>query len=141
MKKINLYYQTPVTLKSRTRLKVQIDEIFRIEKTRYEHVSIIFCSDKYLLGLNRDFLKHDYYTDIITFPLNSPGQPIEAEIYISADRVRDNARRLGESLQKELSRVVFHGILHLCGYADKLPKQQSQMIKKEEEYLAKFSNI
>lgn len=95
----------------------------------------IFCSDDYLLQINRQFLHHDYYTDIITFDLTEESYPINAEIYISVDRVRDNAREFGNSLRRELHRVIFHGALHLCGYKDKNPREQELMRQMEEKYL------
>ena len=76
-------------------------------------MSYIFCSDKYLLEINQQFLKHDYYTDIITFDLSETPKQVIAEVYISVDRVKDNARALGVSVKKELHRVIFHGALHL----------------------------
>lgn len=98
-------------------------------------IHYIFCSDDYLLEINRQHLQHDYYTDIITFGLSDPGQPIQAEVYISIDRVRDNARQLNYSIKEELHRVVFHGALHLCGYKDKRAKDQRIMRKMEDKYL------
>ena len=95
----------------------------------------MFCSDEYLLRINRDYLQHDYYTDIITFDLSEPGGPVQGEIYISVDRVRDNAKELAVSIQKELHRVIFHGVLHLCGYTDKTKQDQARMRALEEKYL------
>lgn len=100
-------------------------------------VNYIFCTDKALLKINQDFLKHDYYTDIITFDL-SEGDEVVAEIYISIDRVKDNARKLGVSFQRELHRVIFHGALHLCGYKDKSPKDSTMMRNREDFYLKKY---
>ncbi len=82
----------------------------------------IFCSDAYLLDINREYLQHDFFTDIITFDLSEKGQPINAEIYISVERVRDNAANYNSSFRKEIHRVIFHGVLHLCGYKDKSQK-------------------
>ena len=102
-------------------------------------IRFIFCSDEDLLTINQTFLKHDYYTDIITFDLTSTAHDaLDAEIYISVDRVKDNANKIGDSLQKELHRVVFHGLLHLCGYNDKKRNQTAAMRLKEEEYLALY---
>jgi len=134
-KKVNLYYQKKFSLKNRNLLKSNISKIFKAEKIHFSHVSIIFCSDKYLLGLNKDFLGHDYYTDIITFPLNDPGAPVEAEVYISIDRVRDNAAQNEVRFSLEIKRVVYHGILHLCGYDDQSRVEKILMRKKEEHYL------
>jgi rRNA maturation RNase YbeY len=103
-------------------------------------VSYVFCTDDYLLNINRQFLQHDYYTDIITFPLNAPTEKtIQAEIYISIDRVADNARQLKTEFNHELYRVIFHGILHLLGYKDKTKAQQAEMRKMEDMWLHSFS--
>ncbi len=124
-----------VTLKERTRLKTFLPELFRKEKKKLGQIQYVFCSDDYLLGINKQFLNHDFYTDIITFDLSNPGQPINAEIYISVDRVKDNAARFNTSLKQELHRVIFHGALHLCGYKDKTVKEEKMMRKMEEKYL------
>ena len=119
-------------------MKQFIIALFRREKKALAELSFIFCSDPYLLEINRQFLQHDFYTDIITFPLSDPGQPISGEIYISVDRVRENAAAFGNSLQKELHRVIFHGALHLCGYKDKTPGDEKLMRKMEDHYLALY---
>lgn len=98
-------------------------------------INYIFLTDDELLGLNQSQLGHDYYTDIITFPLNNEDDPIEADIYISIDRVKENAKDYKVSFETELLRVIAHGLLHLCGYNDKTIRQQTHMRKKEEEYL------
>ena len=99
----------------------------------------IFCSDDRLLEINKQFLNHDYYTDIITFNLSGANQPINAEIYISVDRVRENAGDFNSSVPMELHRVIFHGALHLCGYKDKTRKDQTEMRKMEDKYLEMYS--
>src|SRR4051812_41814160 len=83
------------------------------------HLNYVFCSDEYLLAINKKFLRHDYYTDIITFPLAETEESLEAEIYISIDRVKENAGKLEVDFNEELCRVMFHGVLHLIGYKDK----------------------
>ena len=98
-------------------------------------LNFIFCSDDYLLQVNQTYLKHDFYTDILTFDLSDTPGNVQAEIYISADRVRDNAKKHNQTYRRELHRVIFHGCLHLCGYTDKAPQQKSRMRQKEEEYL------
>ena len=101
------------TLPGKAALKKFITTSFEKEAKKKLRVSYIFCSDDYLLRINQDFLKHDYYTDIITFPLSETEQKVEAEIYISVDRIRDNAAKLKVPFEQELKRVLFHGILHL----------------------------
>lgn len=125
------------------------------------NLSFIFCSDEYLLNINRQFLNHDYYTDIITFPLSESKEHIEAEIYISIDRVRENelkfkAKQPSNSLKggplrkptlfrgpegsvdEELHRVMFHGVLHLLGYKDKTKANKLEMRKMEDVWINRF---
>jgi probable rRNA maturation factor len=127
-----------VPIRDRAIVKTFIESIFRKEKTTLASVNYVFCSDEYLAQINLDFLQHDYYTDIITFGLSEKGQPVEAEIYISIDRVRDNAANLQQTFKRELLRVVFHGALHLCGYKDKKKSEITLMREKEEYYLRLF---
>jgi probable rRNA maturation factor len=122
----------------KTGLKDFIRVLFKKEKTPLASITYIFCSDEFLLKMNRDFLQHDYYTDIITFGLSDKGQPIEAEVYISLDRVKDNANTIGTSIRNETLRVIFHGALHLCGYKDKKKSEITLMRAKEDEYLRLF---
>lgn len=100
----------------------------------------VFCSDEYLLEINRQYLQHDFYTDIISFELGD-SFVTEGEIYISVDRIRENAGILGKTIKEELHRVIFHGALHLCGYKDKLKKDQLEMRKKEDRYLQKYFKL
>lgn len=120
---------------NKTGLKIFIASLFKKEKTKLSEINYIFCSDEMLLQINQDFLQHNYYTDIITFGLNEPGHPVEAEIYVSIDRVKDNAAQLGISYQEEMKRVLFHGALHLCGYKDKKKSEIILMRQKEDQYL------
>jgi probable rRNA maturation factor len=101
-------------------------------------ISFNLCSDEYILQLNNEALQHDYYTDIITFELNEKNEPIEGDIYISIDRVKDNAKTLKIPFITELQRVLIHGVLHLCGYKDKSTKEEKQMREKENYYLNKI---
>lgn len=98
-------------------------------------LSTIFCSDEALLEINQQFLQHDYYTDIITFPIEEDEKHLEAELYISIDRIKDNAQKLKKTFENELHRVIIHGTLHLCGYGDKNPEEEKQMRQKEDFYL------
>jgi rRNA maturation RNase YbeY len=130
-----------ISIAGKTILKQFIVTLFRKEKTALASITYIGCSDEFLLQINRDFLQHDYYTDIITFGLSEKGQPVEAEIYISIDRVRENAKELGISFRTELLRVIFHGALHLCGYRDKKKSEIELMRKKEDQYLRLFEKV
>ncbi len=136
--KVCFFFEVPVTLVRRNDLKQFIESIFRKEKKKLASVNYIFCSDKRLLEINQQFLQHDYYTDIITFDLSESNETA-AEIYISVDRVKDNAKTLGVSFRQELHRVVFHGALHLCGYGDKSKVQEQEMRTMEDYYLRKYS--
>jgi len=104
-------------------------------------LNYVFCSDEFLLNINKQFLQHDYYTDIITFPLSETDSKVESEIYISIDRVADNAKRLKTTFEEELVRVIFHGVLHLAGYADKTKKEQAAMRSAEDEWIKKFRKL
>ena len=93
-----------------------------------ENVSIVFCSDSYLLDLNQQHLNHDYYTDILTFPFHEPGTKwLMGDIFISIDRVRENAVTTKNSFSNELHRVIIHGILHLIGFNDQSEEEESKM--------------
>jgi probable rRNA maturation factor len=124
-------------LNNRSGLKKFIESLFKKEGRKLSAINYIFCSDKRLLEINKQFLSHDYYTDIITFDL-SESDDVQAEIYISIDRVRDNSKTLGISFKSELHRVIFHGALHLCGYGDKTKKQEEEMRNRENFFLAKY---
>jgi probable rRNA maturation factor len=138
---VKFYTLEPIReLKNRRELKSFILQLVAKEKRSAGQLSFIFCSDEYLLKINQDFLHHDYYTDIITFDLSGSQGDIEGEIYISIDRVRDNANLLGVNIVDELHRVIFHGILHLCGYKDKLKTDKALMRKKEDYYLKRYKS-
>lgn len=125
----------PFIFPDKTGLKSFIETLFKKERKELREINYIFCSDEMLLKINQDFLQHNYYTDIITFGLQEPGQPIEAEIYISIDRVKDNATQHGVGYENEMMRVLFHGALHLCGYKDKKKSEIQEMRAKEDQYL------
>ena len=125
-------------LPGRSALKAFIAGIFKKEKQALASITYVFCSDAFLLQMNRDFLQHDYYTDIITFGLSEKGEPVEAEVYISLDRVKENARTLQQTYRQETLRVIFHGALHLCGYRDKKKSEIELMRKMEDHYLRLF---
>jgi rRNA maturation RNase YbeY len=127
-----------ISLKNRNALKVFINQIFNKEKKRLGQLTYVFCSDEYLLNINKAHLKHDYYTDIITFDLSESENETIGEIYISIDRVRENASTIGVSIKEEFHRVIFHGALHLCGYKDKTPKHVKEMRAAEDRYLSAY---
>lgn len=138
--KVRFFFQgVTVKLPNRALLKKFIVSIFKKEQVELESINYIFCSDTDLLKINRQFLQHDFYTDIITFNLSEKSS-IRAEVYISIDRVKDNARCLGIAIKYELHRVLFHGTLHLCGYQDKIKKDIFTMRKRENYYLSSYFN-
>jgi len=138
---IQFNFLEPISLADRTRLKRFLVRLFKREGTALAELQYIFCSDNYLLQINQQFLHHDFYTDIITFDLSEKGQPTHGEIYISVDRVRDNAQNFDSTVKKELHRVILHGALHLCGFKDKSPKEELEMRKMEEKYLALYERF
>lgn len=114
-----------------------LTKVLKLEQRKLGTLNFIFTNDENVLQINKDFLSHDYYTDIITFPMEVPGLPDGGEIYISIDRVVENAIQMGVSFNDELDRVLVHGVLHLCGYKDKSKVQEKEMRDMEEKYLSK----
>jgi len=127
-----------IRLKEKNKVKEFIQQLFNLEGKELEHLQYVFCSDDYLLQMNKSFLQHDYFTDIITFDLSIKGKGTNGEIYISVDRVRDNAINHFSTFSEELLRVIFHGALHLCGYKDKKKSEITIMREKEDYYLRVF---
>ena len=137
MTQSKLFYHSPLP---QLRNKISLKKFLLKTSVQYNRpinsLNIIFCDDTYLLSINNQFLKHDFYTDIITFDLGSKkSDPIQGEIYISTERVKHNASKLETSFTEELHRVVFHGLLHLLGYRDKLKKDQLTMRSMEDKLL------
>ncbi|WP_207497196.1 rRNA maturation RNase YbeY [Aridibaculum aurantiacum] len=128
-----------IPLKNKKVVKLFIQELFQLENKPLSQLNYVFCSDEYLLQINKDHLQHDYYTDIITFDLTDPSsEGTIGEIYISVDRVKDNANDHKVTSTNELLRVIFHGALHLCGYGDKTNREITIMREKEDHYLRLF---
>lgn len=136
---IQFHFLSSCTLKNRQRLKKFILSIFRKENQPLASLAVIFCNDPYILSLNQKFLNHDFFTDILSFPLSDPDQPLIAEIYISVDRVRENARSFDSTFKEEIHRVIFHGALHFCGYKDKSRQDKRRMSQAESQYLEDYS--
>jgi probable rRNA maturation factor len=132
------YTVEPFTFLYRNELKVFIMTLCKREGKEVDTINYIFCTDKFLLELNKTHLNHDTLTDIITFEYNAPGQALLSDIYISIERVRENASLFNTSFSRELHRVIFHGALHLCGFKDKRKEEAKIMRGKEEEYLQKW---
>ena len=115
-----------------------ISKVCVTENYNLGDISLIFCSDEYLLDMNRTHLDHDYYTDIITFDYTD-NQIVSGDLFISIDRVRDNATDFNVSFEHELHRVIIHGVLHLCGYKDKSDDEEKLMRTKENNALSMIS--
>ena len=121
-------------LKQKATLKTWIESVIKKEKHVLGNLNYTFVSDEALLKINIDFLKHDTYTDIITFNYNE-GKKISGDIFISIDRVKENAKKFDVDFEEELHRVIIHGVLHLCGYKDKSKVDSDLMRKKENQSL------
>jgi probable rRNA maturation factor len=107
-----------------------------LEKRKVSNLSIIFCSDKTLLPINQNYLKHDTLTDIITFDLSENSGDIDGEVYLSIERIKENSILFKRPFDEEVHRVMIHGVLHLIGYNDKSPREKQIMREKEEAYLS-----
>lgn len=135
MNSINFFFEDvkPISIHKKI-LSLHLKYLIKNELRNSGDLSVIFCSDDYLLQMNKDYLDHDYYTDIITFDYVE-GEIISGDLFISIDRVRENAKNLEVNLIHELYRVVFHGTLHLVGYKDKTEEEAKLMRDKENYYL------
>ncbi len=129
-----LKYRLPL---KKTALKTWIMAVIKKEKLKAGPLAYTFCSDKELLKINKEFLNHDTYTDIVTFDY-SERETVSGEIFISADRVKENAEKFGTDFETELKRVIIHGVLHLCGYGDKTKSDKKLMRAKEDAALKYF---
>ena len=135
---IQISYEETPSLKIKNKfIQENIESIILAEKKMPGDISLIFCSDEYLLNINKQYLNHNYYTDIITFDY-CENLVISGDLFISVDRVRENAGTYNVAFKNELFRVIFHGILHLLGYNDKTQEEKAEIRQKEEFYLAKI---
>ncbi|WP_247237964.1 rRNA maturation RNase YbeY [Telluribacter sp. SYSU D00476] len=138
------FFQEDVSIKVPTPLKTKrwLKAVVEAEGAQLNHLNYIFCSDEYLLNVNREYLEHDYYTDIITFDTSDEGEDqIEGDIFVSIDRVKENAQNLTKSFEDEFRRVLVHGVLHLIGYDDTTDESEAEMRKKEDDYLQIFKEL
>jgi len=138
----SIFYENGVKsgLKDKRKLSVFIDGLISRYRKEVQSADLtyIFCTDDFLLEMNKSFLDHDTYTDIITFDLSESRKELEGEIYISVERVKENAKIYKTTYQEELHRVIFHGVLHLCGFKDKKQKDQKVMRENEDYCLAQY---
>ena len=133
---VNLGVKVP-SFVSKKELKEAVKNLTALEGKVLKDLSLVFTDDEYLLEVNKQFLNHDYFTDVITFDYSSFPN-VSGDVMISLDRVRDNALSLDQSFEMEFYRVVFHGVLHLCGYKDKSEEDAALMRSKEDFYLNRF---
>lgn len=131
------HHNVPAPLKDKLFAKTFLASVFAEEHVAFKSVSYVFCTDEYLLTLNKQYLNHDTLTDILTFTLSGVSLPLVSEIYISVERVKENAVIHEVDFRNELYRVMIHGILHLCGYKDHTPSERMEMRAKENSYLKK----
>lgn len=134
---INFFFENIDEISLREDLKQWIESIITAEGKKLGDINYIFCDDEYLLKVNQDYLQHDYYTDIITFDYVK-GKTISGDIFVSLERIKDNAETLGKPYPSEFRRVVAHGVLHLCGYKDKSEEDEKLMREKEDFYIDKI---
>jgi len=127
------------TLKDKLKLKKWIKETIKSEGYKLKELNFIFCSDEYLLQINQQYLDHDTFTDIITFDNSEEEGKIIGDIFISIERIRENAKTFNVTEARELQRVIIHGTLHLLGYPDKKPADKKVMTEKEDFYLNKLT--
>jgi len=129
----------PIPVRERTQVKLWLQKVGKERGYVVGGLNYIFCSDEYLLQMNKEYLQHDYYTDIITFPLDGVSNEVNGECYISVDRVRDNAKENGVTFAAELRRVMVHGLLHLMGQNDKSHAESKQMRSAEDAALRQWA--
>lgn len=134
---INYFFEEISTIAINEDISTWLEDIIVNEEKKLGKIQYIFCDDEYLLHVNREYLQHDFYTDIITFDYVK-GKKISGDIFVSLPRIKDNAVQLSTDENEELKRVLAHGILHLCGYKDKSEEEQTMMTEKENYYLSKY---
>ncbi|WP_103069080.1 rRNA maturation RNase YbeY [Aquimarina sediminis] len=134
---INFFYETEAEFTNESELSSWINRVILSEEKSEGEINFIICNDEYLLKINQDFLKHDTYTDIISFD-NTIGNKLSGDIFISIERVKENALKYEVNFDEEIRRVLVHGVLHFCGYKDKTKEEEIKMRMKEDEKLALF---
>lgn len=137
---IALFYETDFKIDNESLWKDWINRSVEMEGYKIHEINYIFCDDEYLLQINKDFLKHDYYTDVIGFQ-TSKGKSLAGDIFISIDRIEENAAINKVTFQNELARVMIHGILHFMKYDDATEEEEEKMRKAEDKYLAFFDEL
>lgn len=133
---IQFFFEDIDKIEIESNLSNRLENIILSEGKKPGEINYIFCDDEYLLQVNREYLKHDYYTDVITFDYVK-GKTISGDIFVSLPRIFDNAETLSKDFESEFFRVLAHGVLHLCGYNDKTDEEIAEMRSKEDYYLNK----
>lgn len=134
---INFNYELSFQLDNEERYSQWIQDVIISESKELGEINYIFCDDEYLLDINQQYLDHDYYTDVISFDYTE-NDLISGDVFISIDRVRENAKDYNVEFEEELKRVIIHGVLHYCGYCDKSEAEEQLMRNKEEEKVRLF---
>jgi probable rRNA maturation factor len=134
---ISYNYETEFKLSDKKKFTFWLSSVIHSEGKKEGDINFVFCNDEYLFNLNKQYLDHDTLTDIITFDY-SVGNELHGDVFISVERVRDNAVDFKVSFEEELKRVMVHGILHLCGYKDKSTEEEKRMREKEDEKMLLF---
>ena len=130
------YEKIQFKLQEESKIATWLISCAKEEKQEIALVNCIFCDDDYLLEINKQYLKHDYYTDIITFDYTEENDQISGDVFISVDRAMENSKTFTQDLNIEINRLLIHGLLHLMGYKDKQPEDKRLMTSKEDHYLA-----
>ena len=135
----NFFFETEnLKVKNKNKIRSLIKSLCLKENKKLGFINCIFCSDEYLGEINKKYLGHDYYTDIITFDHKDTEDNVEGDLYISSERIKENAKNFGVKTEEELIRVVIHGVLHLIGYKDKSKKEKMIMTQKENKYISLY---
>lgn len=137
---IEFYSETNFQIKNKKKLTHWISRVVEEENQKPGEITYVFCDDEYLFALNKKFLNHDTLTDIITFD-NNVGEYVNGDIFISVDRVKENATNYNTTFLNELHRVMIHGIFHLCGYKDKKDRESKIMRSKEDDALLLLNSL
>ena len=128
-------------ISNKKEIRALLKKICKKENKKISFINCVFCSDNRLLEINKKYLNHTYLTDVVTFDFTINKKNIEGDIYISIDRVKENAKKYKETFKKELLRVIIHGLLHLIGFLDKTKEEKNTMTLKENEYLSLYSKL
>ena len=128
-------------ISNKKEIRALLKKICKKENKKISFINCVFCSDNRLLEINKKYLNHTSLTDVVTFDFSTNKKNIEGDVYISIDRVKENAKKYKETFKKELLRVIIHGLLHLIGFLDKTKEEKNTMTLKENEYLSLYSKL